>query len=36
VASLVVSTDGITPAQVAERIEEALADQRTDDHGAGR
>ncbi len=36
VASLVVSTDGITPAQVAERIEDALADQRTDDHGAGR
>lgn len=30
VATVVVSTDGITPAQVAERIEQALADQRED------
>ncbi|VTR75593.1 shikimate kinase [Cellulomonas hominis] len=33
VATLVVSTDGITPAQVAERIEEALADQRGGSEG---
>lgn len=36
VATIVVSTDGITPAQVAEQIEAALADQRADDGEAGR
>lgn len=36
VATVVVSTDGITPAEVAGRIEEALADQRRDDDEAGR
>ena len=39
VATLVVPTDGIAPAEVAARIEDALADQRTDGHGgheAGR
>jgi shikimate kinase len=36
VATVVVSTDDVTPAQVAERIEEALAGQRTDTHEAGR
>ncbi|WP_454048527.1 shikimate kinase [Cellulomonas sp. Marseille-Q8402] len=36
VATVAVSTDGVSPAQVAERIEEALADQRADDgDGAG-
>jgi shikimate kinase len=36
VATVVVSTDGITPVEVAGRIEEALADQRADDGEAGR
>ena len=35
VATVVVSTDGITPAVVAERIEAALADRRTGDPAAG-
>ncbi|QZN84251.1 shikimate kinase [Cellulomonas sp. C5510] len=35
VASVVVSTDGVPPARVAERVEEALADRRPDEDGAG-
>lgn len=36
VATVAVSTDDLTPAQVAERIEQALADQREDGNEAGR
>lgn len=36
VATVTVSTDDRTPAQVAEQIEQALADQREDGNGAGR